>query len=431
MRKVFEALLCLTCMIAIYACGSKRPPTGGPIDTEKPVVIASVPEKYGDISSGKIEISFSKALDKSSIASAIYIYPPVGNKKISYDANTIKIRLLEKLNQNTNYFVTLTTRLKDTRGNTLEKNETIVYRVGELNDYRISGNIIYEDEADIGQAIKLNLLSADSLMIMSTEIKGNSFAISGLNPAEHIIRAYIDKNQNGRYDFSREPYFESRSPSKALSNIDINLSYADTTMVQIKSIRAVSNREVEVVFSETLKSHGEFSIYRLSDNKALAISIKNHLNDKLHLITAEQDTSRYQLIIENLRDPKGNLTKRAGIQFNGSNRTDTSPPVVISASPRNGTSVNDLSPIIEIGFNKIMPKERVKYSLLSSDRKEQYPLILLTGDSKTYRFQPEKPLQNYRSYLFVISKDTSDIFGNNLKEDYELSFLPLYRESSP
>ncbi|MDZ4121486.1 MAG: Ig-like domain-containing protein, partial [Candidatus Cloacimonadaceae bacterium] len=407
MNRVFKYASLLLAALILVSCGSKRPPTGGPVDTEKPVIIATVPEAYGDISQGRIEISFSKPLDRSTLTSAIYIYPPVNQKKITYESNTILIRILEPLQKDTNYFVTLTTRLKDTRGNALEKNQSIVYRSGNLNDNRISGNIIYEDQKDNGLPIQLNLLSADSLMVMSTQISGSSYILQGLNDTRHIVRAYIDKNRNGRFDFSQEPFFESATAAAKIVNLDLNMAYADSTLPQIKSIRAVSNREVELIFSEEVRSFEGIGIVSNAGGNPLQIKLKHLAKDRLFLITAEQDTSRYRLVLEGLRDLKGNVSKSTGMQFSGTTRIDTSPPAVIGSKPRNGTSVNDLLPNIEITFSKIMPPESLKYKLLSADRKEEIPLVMATSDGFSFSFVPRKPLQNYRHYIFWVDKETT------------------------
>jgi hypothetical protein len=428
MNKVFRLSSVVLIALTLAACGSKKSPTGGPVDVERPVVTASLPEAYGDISNKQIEITFSKALDKNTIASSIYIYPPIRSKKISYDNKTITIRLNDDLLVNTNYYLTLSTRLKDTRGNALEKNQTIVYRNGALNENKISGSIIYELAEDVGHPVLLNLLSADSLMIMSTQMEGNTFSLEGLNQIEHIIRAYIDKDKNGRYDFAKEPYFEGKTEVSKFVNLDVNLAYRDTTLAQIRSVRSLSAREIEVSFSEDVDSYCELAVFRVRDNEPLSIRIKNLAKSKLSLITAEQDTSRYQLIIEKIRDPKGNETSRAGMQFNGSTRQDTLSLKILSSSPRNGTSVNSLQPVLSVTFSKIIPRENISYKLLLSDSKDRIKLDLLSGDGSTYTFKPSIPLRNYRSYILVISKDTKDVFGNTLEKDFELSFLPLFRE---
>ncbi|MFA7049297.1 MAG: Ig-like domain-containing protein, partial [Bacteroidales bacterium] len=81
MKRLYLALF-LILMMLLCACGSKKNPTGGPEDTEKPSILSSVPAEYGDISSGIIEIDFSKAMDKSSLSNSVFFYPPIANRRI-------------------------------------------------------------------------------------------------------------------------------------------------------------------------------------------------------------------------------------------------------------------------------------------------------------------------------------------------------------
>ncbi|MDD2331385.1 MAG: Ig-like domain-containing protein [Candidatus Cloacimonetes bacterium] len=429
MNKVFKIFIAGIALLLIAACGSKKSPTGGVVDLEKPVVVASVPEQYGDISKGKIEISFSKPLDKSTLTQGIYIYPPITNKKVTYESNTIQIRILEKLIPDTNYYVTLSTRLKDIRGNTLDKNQTFVFRNGELQDTRLSGKILYEDKQDAGLPVQLNILSADSLLIMSNTTSGNAYILDALNPAEYILRAYVDKDQNGRYDFSKEPYFEGEFSLKRFANLDIKLNYQDSTIAVIRSVRPISSRELEVHLSKEIASYQSLTLTRTNDLVAQSVNIINQDKDKLSLITAELDTSRYSLELTELKDSKGNTNSISRLEFAGISKEDQSPPQVLTTVPRNGTSVNDLQPILEIHFSEIIPKENFRYRLSGAGSNEEIPLSILRADHRVYRIKPSQPLQNYRSYTLAILEDTADSAGNKLGKTYELIFLPLYRSS--
>ena len=75
LSKTFICLLYLLIIVfLISGCGNKRSPTGGPQDIDKPVVLESSPAEFGDISSGIIEISFSKPMERATLANSIYIF---------------------------------------------------------------------------------------------------------------------------------------------------------------------------------------------------------------------------------------------------------------------------------------------------------------------------------------------------------------------
>lgn len=412
-------------LILLAACGSKKSPTGGPVETDKPTVLTTLPAEFGQITNGRIEINFSKHLDKSTLAQSIYIYPPIQNKKVTADKNTLQIRINEALKPNTNYYVTLSTRLKDVRGNALATNQTLVFAHGELNPGRISGNVIYEDAADLGLPIRLSLLSVDSLMVWDGSVRGPTYAVEALNPASYILRAFIDKNTNGRYDFSREPFFEQSLALSKAANADIHLAYADSTKPVIKSARAKSNREIELQLSEPVASYGAVSINAVRTRQELPVLLSSLVGDRLTLLTEPQDTVSYAVTMVDLRDSKGNTNLVSRIEFRSSSLQDTEPPKVLSSNPRNGTSVGSLQPVLELRFSEIIPRAQLSVQLTSDESKARIPLDVLHSDDSVYRFKPRQPLQNYRSHVLTVT--ASDISGNKLKEEFKLNFLPLLR----
>lgn len=425
MNRVFRPLLILILLSLLLACGSKRNPTGGALDTDKPAVLATLPAQFGQITDGRIEINFSKYLDKSSITQAVYIYPPVLDKKISVEKSSLRIRFNEKLQEDTNYYVTLSTRLKDIRGNALAQNQTLVFAHGKLSNLRIAGMVASENAADKNLPIQLTLLSADSLLVLNQTIQGSAYALEALNPAAYILRAYIDKNLNGRFDLIQEPAFELAANVRQATNIDISLAYADTTKPVIRSAVAKSRREIELTLSEIVESYGSVSIQHSSTQAELPILISSLDRDKLTLLTAAQDSAKYVVSLGNLKDFKGNRTTLAKIELQASNTDDTVAPAVTFSNPRNGTSVNNLRPVLELQFSEIIPLANLSASLTAADSKQKIALDVLQSDGKIYCFQPKEALQNYRSHILSIS--ASDISGNKLKEEYKLQFLPLLR----
>jgi len=424
MRLAFRFSLVVLSTLLLFAlgCGNKRNPTGGATDTEKPVVLATFPAELEEIVDGQIEISFSKPMDRNSLANSIYIYPPVQNKKFSLERSTLKIKLHETLKPDCNYYVTLSTRLKDLRGNPLDANQTLIYRNGKLSTARISGLLSYEIPTDEGNPITTSLFSEDSLLVFTTNLSGKSFALENLNQMPYQLRSYIDKNQNGRYDPVVEPFFEAKTEGREKEVLDQYLAYVDTSFVRISNVTAVSNREIRIEFSEPVASYQQVLV--ASDN-ILEIKHKILENNILTLLTEVQDSLRYTVSILGATDLKGNRSEPLKKQFSGSLKKDTDPPAITYANPRNGASVNSLSPVIELHFNKIIPSGSLKLKLVSG--KEEIPLKVISETGRIHRLLPQKELPNYSSCLLTVLSTTSDFSGNTLEKDYQLQFLPLKR----
>jgi len=427
MKKIFRLSIILLLLIFLTSCGSKKSPTGGPEDLERPVIISSLPPQYSNISEGRIEINFSKPLDKTSIPHSIYIYPPVMNKKITVDKNSIIIQINEKLLPDTNYYVIISTRLKDIRGNSPDENQTLVFTSGKLNQLRLSGTIDYEYTRDISLPVQMSLLSADSLLVLSQVSQGSSYALEPLNPAHYILRAYIDKNLNGHYDFTQEPYFEQPVRVEHSTNLNLFLAYADTTKPNIKLVTPKHNREIEITFTEAIKGYNSIRINRLENKEELPVLLSYLEEDKLTVLTAPQEAFAYTMEISGAEDRKGNVMQVINSEFRASTVLDTQPPEVLYSSPRNGTSVKSREPILEVCFSEVIPRSSIKVSLKAAETKTDIPLDILQSDSRIYRFKPQKPLQNYRSYVLTVS--ATDISGNGMPESFILNFLPLiYQE---
>ncbi len=425
MPRCFRLFVIILISFLLLSCGSKKSPTGGPEDTEKPVVLTTLPAQFGQIAEGRIEINFSKPLDASSVTQAIYIYPPVSSKKFTVDKSTLLIKLNEKLAADTNYYVTLSTRLKDLRGNALAENQTLVFANGKFNDLRLAGTVTSEDPTDKPLPVQVSLLSADSLMVINQAIRGETYSIEGLNPASYILRAYIDKDLNGRYDYGREPYFEQNALVQKITNLDISLAYGDSTKPILKLAVAKTNRQIDITFSEPVHSYSSVKVTRLDNQSELPILISKLAGDKLTLLTQPQDAQAYTVELRQLKDNKGNVTDVSRFEIRASFVDDKDAPTVLSSKPRNGTTVSSLEPTIEVHFSEIIPLSGIKATLKTSESTLDIPLDILQGNNDTYIFKPKKTLQNYRSHVLTIS--ATDISGNKMKEDYKLIFLPLLR----
>lgn len=419
--------LILMISLVLVACGSKRGPTGGEQDLDKPSVLTTAPAELGDISSGIIEIDFSKPMDRASLPNAIYFYPPITERMITLTRQTLRIEIGEALLPDTFYYVTLSTRLKDTRGNALDKAQTLVFSSGEPRRAQLSGIISYELNEDMGKPINLSLFSADSVLVMMKEISGSSFELANLNPAAYQLRAYIDKNLNGRYDQTAEPFFESGFTAQERTTLDLAMAYSDTTWAQLRQIRQHSKHELEVTLSEPIRSYTHLSIRTVDGDKPLEILHQHLTGDKLLLLTAAPDSARYIMQMNNLEDLKGNISPGTSLQFDAQTGADETAPRLVASNPRNGATVNSLRPELELQFSEIITTPNLSLKLIETDSKREVQFIVREVQGRTARLLPTQDLANYRSHTLIIQKATRDYSGNTLDTDIEILFLPISR----
>lgn len=427
MKYLINLIFVILIFSGLTSCGHKKNPTGGKKDTIQPEIVSVIPDEYSDISDSNIEVVFSKPIERNTILSGIYIYPPILKKKYSWDGNILTIKILEELEKNTNYYFTFSDKIKGEHSNFLNKSSTFIFASGKLNENRISGSFIYEEIEDNNKPIQMTILTADSTEIFSLETKGETYLIEDLNNVEHIVRAYIDKNKNERYDDESEPYFQKSIDPAGSTTMDISLAYADTVKPQLKSTNVICNNSIDLKFSEPISSFSKISINTADSLETKVDIIAQHLhNDELSLLTTVLDTLKYKIQISDILDLKNNMTSESSLLFDGISLQDTIPPEVISSNPRTGSSVNSFLPKISILFSEIILEDDIEIKLIEVETGNIEDIVILNKNSKHYILSPQHRLNNYSSYKFTMqAKDSS---GNVMTKPLEIVFLPIVRK---
>ena len=413
-------------LIGLISCGHKQNPTGGKKDTIQPEIVSVTPDEYSDITDANIEIIFSKPIERSTILSGIYIYPPILKKKYVWDGNILTIKILEELEKDTNYYFNFSEKIKGEHGNFLNKSSSFIFASGKLNSSRISGRFLYEEMEDKNKPVQMTILTADSTEIFSRETSGETYLIEDLNDVEHIVRAYVDKNTNKKYDNESEPYFQKLINPSNSPTMDIYLAYADTIKPDLKSTNVISNNSINVKFTEPLTSFSEVSI-RTADSLETVVYITAYYLDKdvVTLLTSKLDTLTYKVKFSNILDLKNNITLESALIFDGTTLQDTIPPEVISSYPRTGSSVNSYLPRISVLFSEIIMEKDIEINLIEVETGKIIDIEILSKNSKHYIFRPKIKLNNYSSYKFTLH--ARDINGNIMTMPLETIFLPIVR----
>jgi len=324
----------------IVSCGHKKAPTGGEKDIIKPEIVAVVPEEFSDIRGKDIEITFSKPIDRSTIFTGFYVYPPILKKKFKWNATTLTIQINEELEENTNYFFSFTRKIKGEHKNELKDNYLFVFKSG-------------------------NLMTADSTKIFSRITKNDNYELANLNTGNFLLESFVDKNKNESFDYEKEPYFQTFFTMEKNKEIDIHLVYADTVKPKIKSVTALFSNQLQIKFSEKISRYSKMEITAMDDSvKTMLPILIDYLNkDEILLVTEKMDTIRYQLQIDEVEDLKGNLNPVSLIDFVGTTRKDTISPQIIGIFPRSGSTLNSLSPEFKITFSELILKEDLRAKL--------------------------------------------------------------------
>lgn len=426
-RKVLHIIILITvAMLLIFGCGHRKSPTGGKKDTVKPEILAITPTELSDISDSDIEIVFSKPIERSTIISGVYIYPPIQQKKYKWDKNVLTIKILEKLEDNTNYFFTFNTSIKGEHKNNLDKQYTFVFASGKLSVNKISGKFKWEDANDEKMKVNFNLMTSDSTFIIHRIIDTPTFEFRNLNNIDHIVEAYADKNKNEKYDYGDEPYYFTNVEAAKFSSIVAEMAYEDTLKPTIKSARSVWNNQVVFDFDETVIDYAKVEITTKDSIPAKLPVIATHLNKtELTLITAPMDTLQYIANFFNVKDKKKNISDSLFIVFDGSALRDSIPPEVVNSFPGNGETINESKPVFKLEFDEIVLRGNVTANLQDIEKKMNIALKVVKADSKIINLIPLKKLENYSTY--ELSVQVKDQANNSMAEEYKIKFIVIVR----
>ncbi len=412
--------------IIIIGCGNKKAPTGGKKDVINPTIISISPEEFSDISNIDLEIIFSKPIDRNSILTGIHFYPPILQKKYKWDGNTLIIEIVETLENDTNYFITFNRNIKGEHDNKLDQDYVYTFSSGKLSESRISGNFIYERDEDKNESVKLSLLSADSTFIYSKYYNSSAYSLDNLNLDYHVIRAYIDKNMNNRYDYEQEPFAQVITDSQDVVTADLELAYADTVKPHVAKAKSVYNNLGYLHFSEKIKSFESIRIFADSSAYELPVIIHYQDNDRLEFVTANMDTLNYRVMVFGMVDVKGNRQDSSSVVFRYSSLQDSFPPVVEKVVPRNGSTVSTLTPDISILFSEIIMESDFTAILTEIETGDLVKLKIVEKSTRKYMLKPSRNLTNYSSYRLTI--DFADVNKISALEPYETIFIPIVRE---
>lgn len=430
MVKIIRCSVLLAMLLILSYCGHRKPPTGGPVDTEKPTVVSVTPEPYSLLNQGIIEITFSKPIDRSSIYAGrggVYIYPVINEKKFRWlDSNTLRVEFDEELKENSNYYLSISQSIRDLRRNELNKDYLYIFHTGKLTNNRIGGTITYEREEDSGSEISFTLMSADSVRIFSKKVKGDRYNIEYLDERDHIVRAYIDKNNNKRYDIGREPFFQKSVLQAQYREVSLHMEYFDDTKPEIRTAHAPFNNQIRVNMNKPVVEIGEIKVSTADSlHKELEVFSYDFLDETIEIITAAMDSVKYEVTLLAVKDGKNNKADSLWIDFNPSITKDTQPLTIVENFPRNGAVVETVNPALRVKFSKHIYTEDIIYSVVDTMTGSEIPFDVHRIDSRQFMFVPVSFLAGRQTYKLVIREETADVSGNKLEETFELNFLPI------
>jgi hypothetical protein len=266
--RFWHLLIAAISLVALLNCAKTGAPGGGPLDKTPPDILAIKPDP-GSVSvdtGEKLEIIFSKNMDKESVEKAIFISPLFFDyPSYEWSGKKLKIKLPENLKPNTTYSITIGASAKDTRGNQLGKSRSYSFSTGEkINSGKIEGRILIGTLRGIDAwAYRLDSLPPDSFMfripdyITQTDSLGG-FLFEFLGKGKYLIIGVDDKNKN---QFWTPPSEKIALPTRIIELADDSASIAglilvasdqDTTSPIFSKVVSPNSGNINIEFSHQI-----------------------------------------------------------------------------------------------------------------------------------------------------------------------------------
>src|SRR6056297_661060 len=115
MRAIWYSIISLLALSILFSCAKPGSPTGGPKDTQSPVVEeTSPPAGATQVSPGHIDIKFNEYVELNNIQQNLIVSPPFSEKPdVRIRGKGIRIVLPEEPKENTTYSFTFLDAIAD------------------------------------------------------------------------------------------------------------------------------------------------------------------------------------------------------------------------------------------------------------------------------------------------------------------------------
>ena len=423
--------------ILLIRCANVVTPSGGPKDTQQPVVLESTPENNSKNFKGKsIHITFDEFVTLNNPSNNVLISPPMV-KKPTYrlSGKTLVIRFEEPLRPNTTYSINFGNAIKDLHEGNIFNGYVFNFSTGEsIDSLSLQGKVISASELTPKEGFFVGLysddndtLTLDSLpylvkpnYITTTDKKG-AFEFHGLADKEYLIFALNDNNSNLIFDLPNEEiafYPEMVRPYYIEPQIVIETKTTDTLVLDSIANDSVSHEiildtisKIDSVLEIKKLEYPNFEVFSFIQEDSIQKIFKKELVEEglLRFIFRYPADNVSITAIEELPDTFNILpvysTRKDTVLWYHTPYKDSLLISIIDGVNISDTTRYSLKPRTSMSKRKRKQEENsvkrlsVKNNIKGNKLKPEQPLILTFNDPIMRVNQPD-------SLFFIENKDT-------------------------
>lgn len=202
-------------MLFILSCAKISAPSGGPRDTDPPVILKSQPENSTVMFTGRsFAITFNEFVVLDRISEKFMVSPPLAKKPdIKLKGKSLLVAWDEELADSTTYTFYFQDAIRDNNENNPIPNYQYVFSTGPvLDSLSLTGNVFGANSLEIVEDVTVMMYSnlSDSAprkllpAYISRPDPSGGFMISNIRPGQYRLYALKDLNGNRRYDLDDE-----------------------------------------------------------------------------------------------------------------------------------------------------------------------------------------------------------------------------------
>lgn len=335
-RHIFYTILIFVPLVFLGSCANIVKPTGGPKDTEGPVVDTVYPaNKTLNFNGDKIEIHFNEFLKMGSYSNEVFISPIPNERPSIYVKNKkLIIKFNEELLENTTYVITVSTEIKDyNESNKMDQPFVYAFSTGEvLDSMRFSGTVEDPWTGANPKDMVLLLFPEDSVpddsifgrtpLYVTQPNESGYFDFQFIRPGKFRVYGVQDVDKNFKYNQITEKIALCADPKIDLTDtivpdpVKLLMFTPDNKAPEFRSARWITDQQIKITFSEKIKKaydqkEPEFYLSDTLGNNVVEAADWQYVEGEeqsVYLFSpTKQDSQFYSLQILYMMDSLGNL----------------------------------------------------------------------------------------------------------------------------
>ena len=398
MKKCVRYIIVFVTAIVLFRCANVVTPSGGPKDTQPPVVLSASPENNStDFTGRTIHITFDEFVTLNNPSNNVLISPPL-SKKPTYRTNgkTLIIRFEEPLQPSTTYSINFGDAIKDLHEGNVFKGYTFNFSTGKsIDSLSLKGKItsastltpmegfivgLYSDDNDT--------ITIDSLpyrvkpnYITTTDKKGD-FEFSGLADKNYLLFALKDNNSNLIYDLPNEEI--------AFYQDLVRPYYIENQIVKTAVNDTVANDSIAVsdsIFEIQKPDYPSYELFSFVQEDSIQKIFKKELVEEglMRFVFRYPATNVDIRAIEELPDTFNILPVY-------STRKDTVLWYFTPCKDSLWISINDGVNISDTTHYSLKPRKAVTRRKRAEEEESKVKRLVIKNNLKSNKLKPEQPL---------------------------------------